>query len=342
MWYGANVREELKIAGLMFNWMPSWWWRNYGIAYGRRMYFDPDYRVRTYVRKEQLIHARYAPMPIGQADPEPVALGPDFENPVTALAAGAAVSYPDDNYPANDHLPEASIRALALPDDLAPVFPYSEIDRQVDWLNARYGRHELPWWNTRGVLNDAVLIRGSDFFADVYADPQLARHLLDWTHGMLTLIIRRNHAVGHRNLVCITNCTVMMVSPRMYERWLLPYDHQVCEQVLACGQEFGIHHCGRVDDYLELYSRLPRLDFLEIGTSSDIGRTLRAFPRARVQYILSASFMAGAGLVDVRREMDRVLAAADGNWSRFSLAMPDVEFGTPDENLMEIWRRCRR
>jgi len=342
MWYGVQVQEELKIAGLMFNWMPSWWYRNYGIEYGRRMYFDPDYRVETYLRKERLIHQRYAPMPVGQADPQPVSLMPDFQNPVTALAAGAAVRYPADNYPANDHLPEARIRALALPDDLSQVFPYSEIDRQAAYLNARLGRHDLPWWNVRGAQNDAVLIRGSDFFGDYYADPGLARHLLDWTSGMLERIVRRNHAVGHRGMVCITNCTVMMVSPRLYDEWLLPYDRQVNELALGFGQEFGIHHCGRADDYLDCYRRLPRVDFLEIGTGSDIARVLGAFPRARVQIILSASFVANASLNDVRREIDRVLAAAEGNWPRFSLAMPDVEYGTPDENLLEIWRCCRR
>ena len=48
MWFSAPINDKLPIKSAWFNFMPSWWYRNYGIEYGERMIFDPDYRVETH------------------------------------------------------------------------------------------------------------------------------------------------------------------------------------------------------------------------------------------------------------------------------------------------------
>jgi hypothetical protein len=59
MWFAATFPNPLPIRGGCFNFMPSWWYRNYGIAYGERMVFDPDYRVEMHQAMRRLMAERF-------------------------------------------------------------------------------------------------------------------------------------------------------------------------------------------------------------------------------------------------------------------------------------------
>ena len=339
MWY--VVKRELPIHSLLYNFLPSWWHRGYGVDFGRRFLFDPEYRVECYLQMERILAERFPELTIGDPDPVARVVPPDFGNAATAAAAGCEIAYPQDNYPWNRHLEAEKIGTLRVAEDLASCFPYSEIVSQVQTLNRLYGRDETPLLIPRGVLNDAMLIRGQDFFVDRGENPQTARHLLDFCQRTLQSVVAFNAANGRSETAILTNCTVPFVGPQNYSEWLLPLDLEIYEQIRNNRQPFGVHHCGILDPYIPAYRRFARVDFLEIGWDSDIARTLAAFPESLVRYIYSAHFLLTSSRQEVERRAREILAqvpAAD--LRRFSLSVPDIEHGTADDKLMAILEAC--
>jgi hypothetical protein len=340
MWY--LVQDSLAIDGLWYNFMPSWWRGNYGVSFGERIIFDPDYRVEVHRFMARTLTERLPELHIGSADAQPEVILPDFGNAITAALAGCEVVYPEDNYPWNRHLAPDAIERLVPPEDIAEAFPYSEIARQVAYLNSKLGLDARPSWKNRGVLNDAALIGGTDFFAEFAEDTPTARHLLDYCNRVMTMLIARNgRAAVPAEMAILYNCMVMMVSAGTYRNKLLAYDQNAHALSDALGQSFGIHHCGNFERYAATYRTLPRIDWFEIGWGSDIRTALEQFPETTIQYILSAVFIASASRAEVRETIAGILDTARGDWHRFRLTMPDIECGTPDDNLREIYACCK-
>ena len=339
MWYTVN--DKLAVNSLFYNFLPSWWNKNYGIKFGEKFIFDPDYRIEIIQFMERTVNERFPDLHIGSKNPEPNVVLPDFGNAITPAAAGCEVVYPEDNYPWNKHLPEDAMSGLKLP-HLAEVFPYNEIVSQVRYLNSKLGKDVSPCWNSRGVLNDAVLIRGPEFFTELSLESERATKLLDYSYSILTSVVKYNHNnFSNKNMVMLTNCTIMMINPDMYRDIFLTYDRKIYELAYGFNQEFGIHHCGVFDKYIPEYRKIPKVNFIEIGWGSDIKSVLSLFPEAVIQYIFSAVFVSSASRNQIRNKTKEILEDARGNWHRFKLSVPDIDFGTPDENLYEIYKCCK-
>lgn len=337
-----SVHDQLSINQLWYKFLPSWWRGNYGLTFGEKFWFDPDYRVELYRFMERTVYERFPGLHIGSPDPTPQVIAPDFANATTPAAAGCEIVYPEDNFPWNKHLSDEKINLLKPPLALDDVFPFREITSQTQYLNNKLGKDVAPWWNVRGILNDAVLIGGSGFFVELTNHTEKARILVNYCRGILNSVIHQNHFIFKNNkFFNLANCSVMMISPKMYINDFLEYDRQVQQLTTNFGQPFGIHHCGYFEKYGPAYRQLSKIDWLEIGWESNIRKTLDLFPEAIVQYILSAVFFQTASLNEVKERVAQILETARGDWHRFRLSMPDVEYGTPDENLNEIFNTCK-
>ncbi len=341
MWYQVNA--PLRIEQMWCNFLPSWWNRNYGVAFGEHIIFDPDYRTEVSLFLARTLAQRFPELQIGSPDPKPQVTQPNLDNATTPALAGCEIHYPADNYPWNMHLPEERIAGLQLPSDLTQVFPYNEIISQVSYLNRKLELDATPWLPTRGVLNDAALLQGTSLFSDLLTNPQRAKHVLDYSHQLLMRLMRLNkEELGYRGMVMIANCTAIMISPEMYKDLLLPYDLLIQQQTAAYGQEFGLHHCGVLDAYTSAYRAIPHIHFLETGSESNIRAALEAFPESSVQYIFSAKHMLHSKPARIHDTMEQIMDAARGCERRFRISAPDIEYGTPDENLLEIFACCRQ
>ncbi len=340
MWYKA--KGDLRVDGLSFNFLPSWWHRNYGVAFGERWVFDPDYRTATLQFMERTVHERFPGLGIGSPDPQLAVTLPDFGNAVTPALAGCRVDYPVDNYPWNHHLEAGRVAELSVPRRLADVFPYTEIVGQARHLTHRLGLPAPPRFPPRGVQNDAVLIRGIEFFEDSAVDLPACRRLLEYSAGVLTAVIEANAGFGSLDDVIVANCTAPMAGPGFYARVVQPLELPIHDLARTLGMRFGIHHCGVFDPYIPSYRQFPRLDFLEIGWGSDPAAALDAFPEATVQYIVLPSFVLSSSPAAVRERIEVLIDAARGSLHRFRLSVPDLEHGTPEANLAVIRAACAR
>jgi len=341
MWFSASINDTIPIKGAFFNFMPSWWHHHFGFEYGEKIVFDPNYRIALHQAMRRAMAQRFKAARLGETDPKPLAMAPDWGNAVIGALCGCEVEYPADNYPLMRHLPEDRVGSLAVPADLWETFPYSEILRQARAMSAKLDADIAPAIPTRGILNEAVLLRGDTLFTDMFVEPEKAARVLDFSYSLMKDQIGANARFGG-SPVMLTNCTVPMVGPSTYEQRLLSYDAGIARVCEEQGVGFFIHHCGVFDPYARAYRTLsPRVGLLDIGHESDLRAALEMFPEADVSMIVSTHLLRTGAVADVEAKIDQILDAARGNWHRLQLNLADIDVGTPDENILAVYERLK-
>ena len=270
---------------------------------------------------------------MGSEDPKPGPVCADFGNASVPAILGCEVEFPEDNYPWSYHLPESEIGSIKFPNDIESAYPVSEWLSQCRYLEKKYGAAVLPHWGTQGVQNVALYLWGDRLFTDYYESPEDARRLLDISEDSIERSLDYFRKIGHKpGLFFHANCTVIMVSPELYDEWLFPYERRLYDYCGRNGYGYFLHHCGVIDKYLPYYRQIPKMDMLEIGWESDIRRTMDIFPESTVQYIVRTNFVKYAKPSEIREKMLEILAAVPDK-SRFRIAVPDMDSEVPDENI---------
>jgi hypothetical protein len=342
MWFGWAVSTPTRIP-VLINFMPSWWYHNCGIDFGESFFHDPDYRIRSIMDMERFLFERYGRLGIGSKDPKPWLGSPDLQNATIPAMLGCEVKFQKDNYPWAHPLPPESVHSVRLPEDWTERFPVNEIMRQCRYLSEKYGQKVIPSWTIGGVQNIAYYVRGSSLFADYYLRPDLVKHLLAESFNAIkkSLEFQVQHGAWAGNVFFAhANCTVIMVSPITYERWLLPYDLALYELAKSHGLKYGIHHCGLVDRYLSLYSRVPEVFWLEVGWGSNVQVTFRTLTNTKISYIISHQFMMQSSPDQILEYVRNLLSIPNAS-ERLSVNIPDLEYGTPEENIIAVLEAFR-
>ena len=340
MWYAAAFQEKLPIAGGHFNFLPSWWYENYGIEHDR-VVLDPNYRVKAWMAMEKAMHDRFGEARLGNPDPRPCAPPANWGNALIPAVAGCDVVLTKDQYPANRHLDEERIGGLSPPEQIENIYPYSETIRQAGYLNRKYGTDVKPTFGIRGELNDSLLIRGSEHLGDLIVDTRRARHLMDYCHQLYLRQMEWDHGVAPGGAVMIFHCANIMIGPRTYSEAILDYDVDTRRKVSELGMVFHIHNCGRAHEYIESYRKLGPVESLDIGTDSDLRQVMEAFPDSKVSYIINARWLKSAALSEIADGMKAIFERASGHLNRLFFNVADIESGTPDENLCQFYQCCR-
>lgn len=329
---------------------PSWWYRHYGITFDESFFFDPIKRVESERAMRAALHARFGDVGLGEANaaPRPV-IGP------VHLAAGFLPSavlgckiryYADASpevIPAN--LTDAQVMALEVPDlETNPAF--RKLMALMDALEAQYGfvEGDVNW---EGVQNVALNLRSQQLFIDYYENPALARRLLDvcarTIEAMAQYIRRRtdttsvavNRIVGavEPRLSLHSNCTVAMISARMYREYLLAYDQQLARALYP----YGIHHCGAdMHKVRHEYARVEGVELFDVGWGSDVAACRAALPNAIFSLRLSPVRVATLTPREVAADVESLLRAA-GSLERAAVCCINLDDRTPDENVRAIF-----
>jgi hypothetical protein len=183
----------------------------------------------------------------------------------------------------------------------------ADLLRQIELLEREWGEvdGELDY---QGVLNTAFRLRGEQLFVDLVQEPRRAHHVLgvvcDTMIALARLVYGRQARCGvHKDYFVTSNCVVNMISGEHYRRFVMPLDRR-----LAAGFAlFGVHNCGwNVDAYADAYAGLGRLDYLDFGTASDLGRLRALFPGATLTPILNPEEVIGRSRAEVRSLLRRL------------------------------------
>jgi hypothetical protein len=326
---------------VIFN--PNWWHRNYAIAFTEDFYFDRETRIRNDVAMERALWDRFR---LCRADPPrrpiigSVHVAGGF---VVPALFGCEIRFSPSGAPESiaRNLPAEEVRHLRVP-DWRCMWPMSRLIVDMDalwqewgWL---YGDFDLD-----GVLNTALQIRGQQLYLDLYDDPDLVRHLfriITETQIQLALYMRsRTGSCGiscNRSILNVepeiflhSNCSVQMVSPAVYDEFLLP-----CDQALADAlAPYGIHHCGNnCHRFARAYATVDPV-LVDVGWGSDIVECRRQLPDAFLNLRLSPVNLLRQTAAEVRADAERLLADAGPN---SGLCCINMDHGTPDENVRAI------
>jgi hypothetical protein len=223
----------------------------------------------------------------------------------------------------------------------------------LDALEAEFGR-AVGDFDLDGVLNLAISLRGQQIFIDFGEDPALARHLLDvCTRAMLavaglirprtgTLAVATNRMITHLDpsLFLHSNCSVQMVSPHLYEAFLLGPEQVLAERL----GPYGIHHCGvNMHRYAALYAQVPCV-YYDVGWGSNVAACRQALPEPFFSLRLSPVRMLSQSPAEVAADVEGLLQACP-HLERAGVCCINVDAETPDDNLwaaFEVVQRFRR
>jgi hypothetical protein len=334
---------------LVFN--PNWWFRNYGISFDRPFYFDPRARIENDVRMRRALYERFG---LGEKDPQPRPVAGSEHVAggfVIPALMGVEIRFSDNqapwNIPAN--LGREEILALRVP-DIESTWPMSEWIPQMDALEKEFG-FLTGDFNTGGVINTALELRGQQLFLDMLEDPELTSHLFRVVAettvkvaayvrrrtGSCSVAVNRSIVNVDRTLFLGSNCSVQMISPRLYDATLAEWERWLAASL----QPYGIHHCGNnLHRYAEIY-RTTGAVFYDVGWESDVARCAALLPGAFLNLRLSPVRMLQCTAGEIRRDVESLLAAA-GRAEKVGLCAINMDYGTPDENVFTVFDAAAR
>ena len=325
---------------LIFN--PNWWFRNYGISFDEPFYFDKGVRIENDVLMRKAMHDRFG---LGEENPQPRPIVGSMHVAggfVMPALFGVEVKFARSEapWPVPLNLSREDVLALEVP-DLETTWPMDCIIADMDALQSEFG-HVVGDFDTDGILNTALCLRGQQLFIDFFEDPDLVHYLFDIlarTQVLVANCVRSRTGTcaiaTNRSILNVdpaiyvhSNCSVQMISPATYEQFLLPHERYLAERL----QPYGIHHCGdNLHVFSEAYSKVPVV-FYDVGWGSDVANCRSAFPDAFLNLRLNPVRMLQQAPDEIRRDTEKLLLASapTGN---VGICCINMDYGTPDENV---------
>lgn len=320
---------------------PAWFHQRCEVDFSERWHTVPYYRYETLKRmKEELLKAfpTVSYWDTSSNDDLATISGCYGAYPIPRVF-GIPLRYAPDRWPVLEEkrLSVQEIEQLEIAKIL--VRPLVEdLFWQMDIIEKEWGKIH-GYLNWQGVLNNAFNIRGDAIFLDLYERP-------DFVHDFFSMItevmIQFAHLVQERqrksgfsiNQLSVSNCVVNMISPKMYEEFVYPYDKKIAESF----ERFGVHTCNwDITPYIDVLRKLPKLGYLDMGIMSDMLKVKASFPDTRRAVLYSPVTLQDASIAKIREDMEKIyreLAPCD-------VVMADIQATTPDSRVKELLEICR-
>ena len=322
---------------------PAWFRQHTDVDFGPRFHNDPAYRREAVTRMRAELGRRFPGTALGQngAGDRPLDLLTGTHGACTVAAIyGVPILYAQDNWPCSGSSPlsDAALARLE-PPDLSRNPHFENLLTQLDWIKRHEGRID-GYINWQGVLNNAHRLRGEQLFLDLVEEPEKCRQLFACVCETMIQGIRLLHerqAQGSptqfaaQRFVTVSNCLVNLVSPDTYCELLLPFD----QKLAAVYGRIGIHNCAwNATPYLEAYSRVPGVGYIDMGIDSDLKRARTLFPHARRALMYTPMDAMNKSSPEIEADLARVAR----EYAPCDLIVADIDPGMPDARVREISR----
>jgi hypothetical protein len=345
---------------------PKWYRDRLGTDFGEPWHHDPLYRYEQSVRIRRLLEELFPTVDNfklrmrdgaagstfaadGSFCPECATISSVFGIMLVSSCYGIQLAYREDNWPDSAggvHLDKGTLTDLIArglfdfsdPASIARSLPGSgptirSLFSQMDEIARRWGPIH-GYLNYQGILNIALKLRGNDIFMDFFDDPEFVESLFSHiarTIGDLSKTVQaRQRASGFAiDLLSLSNCVMNMVSPQQYEHFVLPLD-----QRLSSGYaRFGVHTCNWViDPYMDSLRKLDRMDYIDTGTGSDLGRLKRLFPDTRRAVLYTPGEAESKSTDELYRDLEHIAR----EYAPCDIVLADVETTMPDSRINDF------
>jgi len=330
---------------------PNWWHQHYGLAFDRDFFYDPGRRVWQEQRMRQSLYERFGDLGLGQNDaPRRPIIGPILmgSGHIVQEILGCEVKYQEDGNPwvLPRNLSEAEVWELQAPEDIERTPSMRALLSLMEGLEAGFGylQGDVP---LHSVLNVALDLRGQDYFIDLIENWPLVAHLnkviartiyevgrrVKARTGSVAISVNRIIASFDPSILIIPNCSLQMISPKMYEELLLEHDAWLGKQL----PPLGFHHCGdNAHLFAPLYARAGAA-YLDVGWGSDISACRAALPHAWLSLRLNPVRMLTASPEEAAADVESLLQAHGASWDKVALCCINMDYGTSDEAVRTVF-----
>ena len=124
-----------------------------------------------------------------------------------------------------------------------------------------------------------------------------------------------------------------MLSPELYNEFILPFD----QRIATAFETIGIHNCAwSATPYLNDYSKVPKVGYIDMGMDSDLQKARSLFPETRRAIMYTPMDLANKPVSEIREDLEFV----DRNYGPCDIVAADIEYGTPDEKVQDFINLC--
>ncbi|MFC2115863.1 uroporphyrinogen decarboxylase family protein [Bacteroidota bacterium] len=316
---------------------PYWYRKNLGIDFGEKWHKDLAYRKKTILKMRHLINRKFPAYSIGYLEDEPDLLTGVFGACTVAGIYGIPIVFSDHNWPTTVHeyLSKEKIKDLKFPDLDENEF-FQDLMRQLDWIENSEGRI-IGFINWQGMINNAQRLMGNQIFTEMFMQPDLVMHLMDcicttMIDAAKRVCSRQEDSGVKYDFFTISNCLVNMISPEQYREFILPFDVRIAEAF----EMIGIHNCAwNADPYLEEYTKVPVVKYMDMGEDSDLVKAKRLFPDTRRAIMYTPMDFANRNINQIKKDMERIAAL----YAPCDIVVADLE-DVEDEKIHKFLDIC--
>jgi hypothetical protein len=322
---------------------PDWFHRRCEVEFTRRWHTDPYYRHDTLVKMKAVLAQAFPNVDYWRLDDQGDSwtLSGCYGAYVMNRVFGFDLAYGLNQWP----WPKVETKgAISLPafvnmkvDDILSGPFINELFEQMDIIEKEAGKIH-GYLNWQGVLNNAFNLQGQEIFIQMMTNPELVHEffalICEVMIGFAKQVQARQCQSGfYINQFSVSNCTVSMISPAHYARFVLPYDRKIAGSF----ERFGVHTCNwDATPYFEAMRQLPGVGYLDMGIMSDMKRAKAMFPEARRAVMYSPVKLHDAPIDQIWLDMEQIyleLAPCD-------IVMADIQATTPDSRVNELLTIC--
>lgn len=305
----------------------QWWERHYQAAHGRPDRIDYDWLDATWLGRQRRLHDWFGDLGVGQAEPVLdtgfVSMLLPFHTMIVPVLLGMEATIQKVGGWHNHPL-EAEQVAKLKPVDIAasPVGELLLAEREKRLT--RYGR-ATQMLDLASASNNAFSLRGTEFYLDLLAEPELARHYLEViTETMLMTYRFVAKHFGRLEGVPLGNCNATMISPDLYAEMVRPFDIQFVANAAASqgvAPRCDLHHCNvPAERFAAAYAAIPGLHRLQGSVRSDIRAIHAALPEVAFSGMINPVDLLNHPQADILADVARALDAGVND-----LALWDVD-----------------
>lgn len=320
---------------------PSWFHKFCGIDFSKKWHTDVAFRLKCHETMRREIRKRFPEYNIGEAlqDKPYDLLTGIYGIGIIDSIFGRPLQYYKSKWPVptGAKLTDDNILSLEVP-DLSNNRFFMHVIEQIDQIYKYTGcvRGFLNW---QGNLNTAFRFRGESIFIDLMNQSEIVDKLLEvisdtYLQGVKLLYAKQKEYGKDYHFATIANCTVNMVGPEIYGSRLLKYDQKISNAFPI----IGVHNCAwTVTPYLELYSKIPNVAYIDMGIDSDLKKARDIFPDARRNCLYKSIDLKNKTNQEIRKDFEFIAE----NLAPCDIGMPDIEYDVPDEKIMFAMDLCK-
>ena len=345
--------EEIKVAkeiienrqlpiSVYFVW--QWWEEFYQKKHGRPNAIDMDWLDEHYLGRQVFLHEHFGHLGIGCATPELnknlLSQVMPFHTMLIAVALGMEVDIQPVGGYAWKAMSEEDLKNLKSV-DIANTRVGELIMRERELRIDRYGV-ATQMIDLASVSNNAFMMRGPDFYADLMVEKEFAQHYLGVIKETMCLAYKFiSEMFEPINGFPLGNCNVTLMSPDLYEEMILQHDIDCVEYAAKITDESplcNLHHCDvKTEPFAKSYSRIPGLYSLQGSCHSDIKQIHKVLPKVKFSAMVSPVEILNRPMAELVQDIDTCIANGAND-----LAIWDIDTTCTPEKIADFFEKIKK